>query len=90
MDSVPPTVRGGPVEVAGIAAVAARLGKTPAERLLILLLSCCARSRECDLFGRSFSWRIQGILPEQEPRVVPAIPIEFERDSSVARVRGCR
>jgi hypothetical protein len=31
MDSVPPTVPGGP-EVAGIASVAARLGKAPAER----------------------------------------------------------
>src|SRR5450759_2555138 len=72
------------VEVAGIASVAARLGKAPAERLLVLLAVLLREeSRECDLFGRSSSCRIQGLLPEQEPsggaRYADRIRAGFER-----------
>jgi GGDEF domain-containing protein len=56
------------IEVAGIASVAARLGGAPAEHLLVLLAALLREeTRESDLYGRGSSWRIQGILPEQEP-----------------------
>jgi GGDEF domain-containing protein len=55
------------VEVVGIASIASRLGRTSAEHLLLLLTTLLREeSREFDLYGRSSSWRIQGILPEQE------------------------
>jgi hypothetical protein len=66
------------------ASVAARPGKAPAERLLVLLAVLLREeSRECDLFGRSSSCRIQGLLPEQEPsggaRYADRIRSGFER-----------
>jgi GGDEF domain-containing protein len=56
------------VEVAGIAAVAERLGQAPAERLLALLSDVLREeTRQSDLYARSSRWRIQGVLPEQVP-----------------------
>jgi len=55
------------VEVAGIAAVAERLGQAPAERLLSLLSDVLRdETRQSDLYARASRWRLQGILPEQE------------------------
>ena len=56
------------MEVAGIAAVAARLGEAPAETLVALLAAVLhEETRRSDLYGRASRWRIQGVLPEQEP-----------------------
>ena len=55
------------MEVAGIAAVAERLGQAPAERLLSLLSDVLRdETRQSDLYARASRWRLQGILPEQE------------------------
>jgi GGDEF domain-containing protein len=60
------------VEVVGIAAVAERLGQAPAERLLALLSDVLRdETRQSDLYARSSRWRIQGVLPEQEPNGGP-------------------
>ena len=56
------------LEVSGIAAVADRLGEAFAQRLLTLLAEILRdETRQGDLYARSDRWRIQGMMPEQEP-----------------------
>src|SRR5512146_472270 len=56
------------LEIAGIGAIADRLGDAVAERLLVILATTLREdTRGSDLFARSEPWRLQGLLPEQVP-----------------------
>ena len=62
------------LEVAGIAGLAERLGEVFAQRLLTLLAEILRdETRGSDLYARSARWRLQGVLPEQEPDRAPLI-----------------
>ena len=62
------------LEVAGIGAIATRLGDTVAERLMAILAATVREeTRSSDLYARSDPWRVQGLLPEQEPGGAPIV-----------------
>ena len=62
------------LEIAGISAIADRLGAGVADSLIAILARTLREdTRGSDMYARADPWRVQGLLPEQEPDGGPII-----------------